>query len=136
MTPETLDFLAAADRAVSNARSVLAIDIPDQAARLAYYAQFHAAQALIFERTGTIARTHRGVDTQFHKQSKGEPGLSPGLAGELSAPYRYKERADYETGSAAAPITQANASDAIATAERFVADIRHVLASAPAQSGP
>ena len=42
MTPETSDFLVAAERALSNARNILAIDIPDQAARLAYYAQFHA----------------------------------------------------------------------------------------------
>ena len=60
MTPETSDFLVAAERALSNARNILAIDIPDQAARLAYYAQFHAAQALIFERTAKISKTHKG----------------------------------------------------------------------------
>ena len=50
MKPETADFLSAADIALSKARRILAIDIPDEAARHAYFAQFHAAQALIFER--------------------------------------------------------------------------------------
>ena len=83
MTPETSDFLVAAERALSNARNILAIDIPDQAARLAYYAQFHAAQALIFERTAKISKTHKGVDKQFHKLVKAEPTLPSDLAGQL-----------------------------------------------------
>ena len=43
----TVAFLAAANEALGNSQRVLAIDIPRQAGRLAYYAQFHAAQALI-----------------------------------------------------------------------------------------
>ncbi len=135
MTPQTASFLAAADEALSDARGNLSIKISRQAARLAYYAQFHAAQALIFERTSKIAKTHKGVDTQFHKLAKAEPALPPELAGQLSAAYYYKEVADYDTGTAP-PITPAQARDAIATAERFVATIRRVLSSAPAQLAP
>jgi uncharacterized protein (UPF0332 family) len=127
MTPETSVFLAAADRAVANAHSILAINITDQAARLAYYAQFYAAQAVIFERTAKNAKTHKGVDSQFHRLAKAEPSLT-GLAGQLSAAYRFKEAADYEA-DAAASITQADARDAIATAESFVAVVRQVLAA-------
>jgi uncharacterized protein (UPF0332 family) len=126
MTPESSVFLAA-DRAASNARRVLAIDIPDQAARLAYYAQFHAAQALIFERTATNAKTHKGVDSLFHKLARSEPALPPGLAAALSAAYRFKEAADYDA-DAAALITTADARDAITTAEHFIAAIRRTLA--------
>ena len=61
MKPQTHAFLVAADRALVQARGNLAINFPDQAARLAYYAQFHSAQALIFERTDKVAKTHKGV---------------------------------------------------------------------------
>ncbi len=61
MRPQSNAFLIAADRALSDARVVFAANLPHQAARLAYYAQFHAAQSLIFERTGRIAKTHKGV---------------------------------------------------------------------------
>jgi uncharacterized protein (UPF0332 family) len=126
MTPETTVFMVAAERALANANRILAINIADQAARLAYYAQFHAAQALIFERTAKNAKTHKGVDSQFHRLAKLEPILN-GLAGQLSGAYRFKEAADYDA-DAAASITEVDARDAIATAERFVAVIARVLA--------
>jgi uncharacterized protein (UPF0332 family) len=127
MTPETSAYLAAANRAIANARGNLSIDIPDQAARLAYYGQFHAAQALIFERTGKVTKTHKGVGAQFHKLTKIEPGLKPGLAAQLSRAYNYKEIADYDTATAT-PITRSRAEEAIATAVEFINAIRHVIA--------
>jgi uncharacterized protein (UPF0332 family) len=39
----------------------------DEAGRAAYLAGYHAAQALIFERTGREAKTHKGAHTQFNK---------------------------------------------------------------------
>jgi uncharacterized protein (UPF0332 family) len=73
MKPQTAAFLESADQAVSQAKRILAIDIPIQAAWLAYYAQFYAAQALIFERTDKIARTHKGVRDSSHDLSGGCP---------------------------------------------------------------
>ncbi len=35
----------------------------DEAGRAAYLAEFHAAEALISERTGKLARTHDGVNS-------------------------------------------------------------------------
>jgi uncharacterized protein (UPF0332 family) len=130
MTPETLDYLAAAERALTNARNILAINIPDPAARLAYYAQFRAAQPLILERTAKISKTHKGVDRQFHKLVKAEPTLPPDLAGQLSEAYYFKDVADYDTGSAPA-ITPDLVRDAIATAGAFVSVIRRLLQSPP-----
>ena len=127
MKPETSAALADADRALSNSRAILSIDIPDQAARLAYYAQFYAAQALIFERTGKVAKTHKGVNKEFHKQAMAEPTFPPRFAAQLTQAYEYKEVADYN--SSAPPITSMQARDAQATAERFVAAIRLALAS-------
>ena len=79
MKPETSAALSAADMALSDARGNLSINIPRQAARLACYAQFHAAQALIFERTGKVSKTHKGVDKVFHKLAQAEPSFQPGL---------------------------------------------------------
>ena len=126
MTPQTANFVAAALEALSDAKGNMSINIYRQAARLAYYAQFHAAQALIFERTGKITKTHKGVQAQFHKLGTTEPRLAPGFPGNLSAAYRYKQIADYDAG-AAVPVTQTEARDAIEVAEQFVAAIRMVL---------
>jgi uncharacterized protein (UPF0332 family) len=81
---------------------------------------------LIFERTGKIAKTHKGVDRQFHKLARSEQALPPGLAAELSAAYRFKEIADYDVGSAA-PITAVQARESVATAENFVDAIRAAM---------
>ena len=40
---------------------MLGIGLADAAGRTAYLAGFHAAQALIFERTGRAVKTHRGA---------------------------------------------------------------------------
>ncbi len=115
MKPETAAYLASAAQALTDAKAILAIHIPGQAARLACYAQFHAAQALIFERTDRIAKTHRGVKNQFHKLAKEEPRIDGTLAGDLAASYHFKEAADYETGQES-KISPEDSSDAIRVA--------------------
>ena len=126
MKPETARFLAAADVALSDARTIQTVNVPRQAARLAYYAQFYAAQALIFERTDKISKTHKGVNRQFHMLAKTEPAFPPGFAAQLTKAYTYKEVADYDIGNFDPP-TSTQARDAIATAERFVTAVRQAL---------
>jgi uncharacterized protein (UPF0332 family) len=135
MKPQSKAYLASAEEALADAKKIIAINIPRQAARLAYYAQFHAAQALIFERTGKIAKTHRGVQTTFHRLIMQETADGRGLAGDLSASYHFKEAADYETGAAGA-IGSGDAAEAIRTAERFLAVIEGVLDAAPGGPPP
>ena len=130
MSPETAAFLAAAERAIAHARTIHAVDIPEQAARLAYYAQFHAAQALIFERTGRTAKTHKGVRRLFHKLARNEPRLDPDLPRRLSNAYRDKEIADYESESGR-DITTQGAATAISSAAHFVDQIRRLLDPTP-----
>ena len=60
MKPETAAYPTSAAEALRDGKAILAIRIPRQAARLAYYAQFHAAQALIFERTDRIPKPIEG----------------------------------------------------------------------------
>jgi hypothetical protein len=47
----------------------------EDAGRNAYLAGFHAAQALIGERTGRDAKTHKGVHAQFARLTRNEPRL-------------------------------------------------------------
>ncbi len=135
MKPQAAAYLASAEEALADAKKILAIHIPRQAARLAYYVQFHAAQALIFQRTGTVAKTHKGVQTLFHRLIKQEAAIGQCLAGDLSASYHFKEAADYETGTAGA-ISPADAAEAIRTAEHFLAVIGNVLAAVPGDPTP
>jgi uncharacterized protein (UPF0332 family) len=65
--PETADFLNKARHCLSSAETIAAAGVADVAAREAYLAAFHAAEAYIFERTGKAAKTHRGVRGQFSR---------------------------------------------------------------------
>ena len=51
---------------------MLALQYHDAAGRAAYLAGFHAAQALISERTGRVVKTHGGVNAEFHRLIRGE----------------------------------------------------------------
>ena len=130
MKPQTSAYLDSADEAIRDAEQILAINIPRQAARLAYYAQFHAAQALIFERTDKVAKTHRGVDKEFHRLALAETTFPLSLAATLSAAYHFKKVADYETGPAGA-VTAADADQAIAAAKHFVTLVRGAITPQP-----
>ena len=65
MKPEVADLLLAAREDLSEANQLLKIELNRPAARSAYYAGFHAAEAFILDRTGKIAKTHSGVRTVF-----------------------------------------------------------------------
>jgi uncharacterized protein (UPF0332 family) len=122
----TADYLASAERSLAKARIVLGVDLADEAGRLAYYAMFHAAQALIFERTDRVAKTHKGVNRLFHRLALKEASLDPKLPPDLSNAYQLKQSADYETGDAV-PVAREEAVDALAAAERFVSQVRQLL---------
>ena len=77
MTPEASDHLAKARDYLSKARSLLDVmHYSDEAARAAYLAGFHAAQALVFERTTRIAKTHSGLRAAFARLAKKIRALS------------------------------------------------------------
>lgn len=79
MTPETGYFLDKARNVLMEADSILAINIYDVAGRMAYLAGFHAAQALIFERTGRTVKTHKGVHGQLYRLIKDAHDFDPNL---------------------------------------------------------
>jgi uncharacterized protein (UPF0332 family) len=119
LTPEALAYLERAREDLSDARQIARIRLAKVAARSSYYAAFHAAEALIFERTGKVAKTHRGVRVEFARLTKDDPRLSQEIGGFLAQSYLYKELSDYGTGPGET-ITVADAEAAIASAEDFV----------------
>ena len=119
MTPEASAYFDKANECLAYARANLAARLGNDAGRNAYLAMFHAAQALIFERTGKAAKTHSGVHTQFNRLVQPEAGFSTTLRRSLPQAYNLKAVADYETGpDAFIPLERAET--AIATANEFV----------------
>ena len=101
--------------------------LAEDAARNAYYAAFHAAQALIQERTAKNLKTHNGVHAEFHRLTRDDPSIDPSLRTFLSQAYEFKAIADYETASGNS-VSAADAQAALAEAEEFVRVIAGVLA--------
>jgi uncharacterized protein (UPF0332 family) len=90
----------------------VAIHLAKVAARSAYYAAFHAAEALIVERTGRVAKTHSGVRTEFARLLKDTLG---------------SERAMLTFLARGAVVTDEEANDAIDNAARFLERVAALL---------
>jgi uncharacterized protein (UPF0332 family) len=119
MKAETTDYLAKARTTLADAQRIATLPLPHIAAREAYLAAFHAAEAYVFEHAGKIAKTHRGVRSEFARLARAEPRIGRHLVTFLGAVYLLKTRADYAVGSTATPISAAEAAAAIATTTRF-----------------
>ena len=127
MTPEAKDYLDKARGDLGDARKIVAIPLAKVAARSAYYAAFHAAEALIIERTGKVAKTHSGVRAEFARLLKDAPGAEKALLRFLAQAYKYKEIGDYAVGGGAV-VTDEEAIDAIDAAARFIERVEALLA--------
>jgi uncharacterized protein (UPF0332 family) len=126
VSPEADLHLVKARQALTKAATMLRAELPDEAGRSAYLAAFHAAQALIFERTGRTTKTHQGVRGQFGKLALLEPQIDVLLRRFLARGYDLKSVADYAIGpDAVVPVQEAI--EAITTATRFVECITTVL---------
>jgi uncharacterized protein (UPF0332 family) len=123
VTPEAAQFLAKANDLHGRARKMLEVGLAEDAGREAYLAGFHAAQALIFERTGKSAKTHKGVHAEFQRLTRGDDRFDQDLRSFLSATYNLKSIADYETGPGSSPGPE-RAAAAVAEAGYFIAQVR------------
>ncbi len=98
MKPESAAFLQKSAEFLEKAQSMLDHGWSDEAGRAAYLAGFHAAQALIFERSGRVLKTHSGVQTEFARLAKSDPAFATELRRFLSRSYNLKQVADYWMG--------------------------------------
>ncbi len=117
--PESFAYLDKARRSLKEARVVADGGLPDAAGRAAYLAAYHAAQPLIFDRTGKVAKTHRGVRSEFARLARDETGIDPAFLTFLARAYSLKETADYAIGHDAR-VSAAEAERAIETATQLV----------------
>lgn len=128
MKPEAANCLRKARTYLRRANNWLdTVHEGDEAARVAYLAGFHAAQAFIFERAGKIAKTHRGVRSEFTRLAVQEPRLDGSFTQFLGRGYQRKEAVDYDTSSDEI-VTEAEAREMIEAATAFVDQIAAILA--------
>ena len=127
MTPEAAAYLAKARECLDEARKIYAIGLAAVAVRSAYYAGFHAAEALIISRSGKIAKSHSGVRSEFSRLTRNDPQIGEEFTAFLAQAYKYKEIGDYGVG-ASAIITLPTADGAIKTADKFITRISELLA--------
>ncbi|HVC62258.1 MAG TPA: HEPN domain-containing protein [Acetobacteraceae bacterium] len=114
---------------------MLSVSLNEDAARVAYLAGFHMAQAYSFERTWETSKSYHGVQTEFLRLSKDDASVDHQLRRFLSQSYEFKSVADYGTGPEAA-TSAAEAADAVATARRFVSHFRELIVAAGPGNGP
>ncbi len=129
MTPEARDYLDKALEDLDEARKILAIHLSKAAARSAYYAAFHAAEALIVERSGRIAKTHSGVRTMLADILANATSDQRALLSFLARAYKFKEIGDYGVGEGAV-VTEAEATEVVEGAGRFIALVTSLLGKA------
>jgi uncharacterized protein (UPF0332 family) len=125
VTPEAARFLDKARLCLADATLYQPI-VPRIAGREAYLAACRAAEALIFERIGKIAKTHRGLRSQFSQFARDEPSIDQTISEFLGRAFELKSLADHGTGTEA-EIFAATATAAVATASRFVDRIAAML---------
>jgi uncharacterized protein (UPF0332 family) len=96
MKPETAEHRDKAHRCLAGAKTIAAAELPDVTAREAYLAVHHAAEAYIFERTDKAAKTHRGVRSQFARESPASDAnslpFSPRSTNSKRSPLRHQSR--------------------------------------------
>jgi uncharacterized protein (UPF0332 family) len=96
--PQTTAFLEKSRELLDDADAILSVNRHEVAARTAYLAGFHAAQALIFETSGRIYKTHSGVKGEFHRLVKDDPRVDDQIRAFLGRTYDLKAIADYLRG--------------------------------------
>lgn len=126
MTPEAADYLEKARQDLADARKVADIGLAAVAARLAYYAAFHAAEALVLARLGRVGKTHSGVRADVARVLIDEEDKGRGMLTFLAHAYSHKQVADYAVGSRSS-ITQKHADDAITGAEEWIDRVAAML---------
>lgn len=114
---------AKAKTAIAAAKVLAAAAMCDDAVSRAYYAAFHAAQALLVS-SGIEARSQAGVHSLLWEHFV-QPGIvTRRLGKDLSALQKYREDADYD---AVARFDAETGADEIERADRILDEIRDVL---------
>jgi uncharacterized protein (UPF0332 family) len=134
VTPEAERFIEKARQCLADAKLNETL-VPRIAAREAYLAAFHAAEALVFERTRKIARTHRGLRSEFARLTRGDSSIDRIVSQFLGRGYELKSMADYGTGQESI-VSERTASAAIKSAGEFIDLVSGLLDGANTSPNP
>ena len=126
MKAETAGYLARAHEDLGEARQIFRISLAKVAARSAYYAAFHAAEAYILEKSGKVVKTHKGVRTEFARLMRSGPDQRRSMTTFLAQAYRYKELSDYSTDPSEV-VSLDDAEAVIASAAEFLQWVENSL---------
>jgi uncharacterized protein (UPF0332 family) len=127
VTPQSAAFLAKSRRFLAKAQDLFdAHHWPDEVGRAAYLAGFHAGQAFLFETSGKVFKSHKGVQSEFSRLTKDDRRFTPDQRVFLSRTYSLKTIADYETGLGS-EVTPERAASALEAAKKFVAHFAALL---------
>jgi uncharacterized protein (UPF0332 family) len=118
-----LDELFRAETCLQEARALDQAGFPYGAVSRAYYAVFHAAQALLFS-VGIEVRTHKAMVSLIGEHFVRPGRLSSTMGRLVSRMQRDREDADYATG---AVFTDQEANQMIGDAETFLAEARRLI---------
>ena len=125
MKPGSARYLNSAERKLIDADGIGSAGFIEVAAREGYLAALSAARAVIFEKTGKIAKTHVGVRTVFLRLVHEGMAFDVKLAEFLADGFELKTTVDYGDRT---EISPRSAADALVTARAFVAAARAVVA--------
>jgi uncharacterized protein (UPF0332 family) len=116
---QTRAYLDKALELLDEADAILSINRHEAAGRTAYLTGFHAAQALIFETSGRIFKSHGGLQGEFRRMVRSDPRVPDDIRAFLGRTYNLKAIADYLTGPGS-HISPEMAREAVDSAHRFV----------------
>jgi uncharacterized protein (UPF0332 family) len=123
---QTAAYLEKSRELLGDAEAIFSVNRHEAAARTAYLAGFHAAQAFIFETNERIYKTHSGMRGEFTRLVRNDPRVDDEKRAFLGRTYDLKAIADYETGPGS-HISAERAREAIDSAKRFVECIAGLL---------
>jgi uncharacterized protein (UPF0332 family) len=123
---QTSAYLDKARELLDQAEAIFGIGLNEPAGRTAYLAGFHAAQAMIFETSGRIYKSHGGVQREFSRLLKDDPRVDRELRTFLGRTYNLKAIADYEIGPGS-QVSAESARGAIQTARRFLECVQSLI---------
>jgi uncharacterized protein (UPF0332 family) len=132
---QTSAFLDKARELLDQAETIFGTGLYEPAGRTAYLAGFHAAQALIFETTGRIFKSHGGVQGEFRRLVRHDARVDDEIRAFLGRTYDLKAIADYETGPGS-HISAGKAREAVDRAREFVECVTGLIPAPPGTAGP
>jgi uncharacterized protein (UPF0332 family) len=133
VTTKADEHLVKAREVLRVAHDLLKMEHAESAGRQSYIAGFHAALAFIAAKSDKAPKTHSSTRSEFARLAREEPRIDRLFTTFLAESYKLKTIADYGV-ELKDVVSLAEAEEAIATAERFVALIAELIGNEKRES--